>query len=165
MALRGASNPQVIINAQTKGLWTAAQREDATRLLQQVLASPVAARARIAPERFAEEPFVLHYQGCLLEGMIDLAFSEKEAWVLVDFKTAQVRETEVTAQAAVYRPQLYLCALALERLTGRPVAEILLLFVRTQQEVRWTWGERERTETEEFVMKISKGKDKVEDHP
>jgi ATP-dependent exoDNAse (exonuclease V) beta subunit len=133
------------------GLWTAAEREEAERLVQNALASPVLVRAQAATERFAEAPFVLHHQGRLLEGVIDLAFIENRTWVVVDFKTDKVTAAEATLRAVTYRPQLCLYALALERLTGRTVAELVLLFVRPQKEVTFPWGDSERALAEAML--------------
>jgi ATP-dependent exoDNAse (exonuclease V) beta subunit len=60
--------------------------------------------------------------GVLLEGVIDLAFEEDGAWVVVDFKTDDAAEANV----AVYRRQLALYAAAVARATGQPVAGVLV---------------------------------------
>ena len=60
--------------------------------------------------------------GVLLEGVIDLAFEESEAWVVVDFKTDDVAE----GNAALYRRQLALYGSAISRATGRPVQGVLV---------------------------------------
>jgi len=154
-ALRGVSGNAVasLLSSQVSGLWTAAEREEAERLMRNALASPVLARARAATERFAEVPFVLHHGDRLLEGAIDLAFLENGAWVIVDFKTDAVAGAEVTTRAAVYRPQLCLYALALEQLTGRAITDLVLLFVRPQQIVTWAWGDSERALAEAVLTR------------
>jgi len=127
----------------TSGLWTAAERDGAARLVEDLLAVPVLTRARAATERFAELPFVLHYQGRLLEGVIDLAFVEEGAWIIVNCETDTVTTAEAERRADAYRSQLCLSALALEQLTDRPVKDLVLLFVRSQQAVTFTWSENE----------------------
>jgi ATP-dependent exoDNAse (exonuclease V) beta subunit len=131
------------------------EREEAERLVHNILASPVMSRARIARERFAELPFVLHTGGRVLEGVIDLAFVEDENWVIVDFKTDAVDTADVEARALQYRPQLDLYALALERLTARSVKEMLVLFARSQQSVCFAWDDRARTRAEALWQKES----------
>jgi len=133
-----------LLSSQVSGLWTTAEREEVERLVQNALASPVLARVQTVTECFAEVPFILHYGDRLLEGAIDLAFLENGAWVIVDFKTDAVAGAEAAVRAAVYRPQLCLYALALEQLTGCTVTDLVLLFVRSQQTVTWTWGDSER---------------------
>lgn len=127
------------------GLWNQTEQEEAKRLLETALTAPVMARAQGAREHFSELPFVLHHEGRLLEGVIDLAFVEEEAWVVVDFKTDAVTETEaIEARASRYWPQLSLYALALEQLSGRPVKELILLFVRSQRELHRPWHDQQR---------------------
>jgi ATP-dependent exoDNAse (exonuclease V) beta subunit len=134
------------------GLWNAAEREEAQRLVENALASSVVARAKAATERFSELSFALHSEGRLLEGVIDLAFVEDGAWVVVDCKTdAVVGREEMAERALVYQPQLYLYALALEQLTSRPVKDLVLLFVRSRQEVSCPWGDGERASTETLL--------------
>ena len=134
------------------GLWNAVEREEAQRLVENALASSVIARARAATERFSELSFALHFERRLLEGVIDLAFVEDGAWVVVDCKTDVVGDREEMAERVlVYRPQLYLYALALEQLTSRPVKDLVLLFVRSRQEVNCPWGDGERAYAETLL--------------
>jgi hypothetical protein len=139
------------IASAVSGLWNANEREEAKCLVENAFASSVLARAQAAPERFSELPFVSHHEEQLVEGVIDLAFVENEAWVIVDYKTDAVAGAEVEARAVVYKPQLALYALALERLTGRPVKELVLLFVRSRQEVRFAWSDDERAYAERIL--------------
>jgi ATP-dependent exoDNAse (exonuclease V) beta subunit len=127
------------------GLWNSAEQEEAKRLLESAMTSPVIVRAQGAREHFSELPFVLHYEERLLEGVIDLAFVEEEKWIVVDFKTDAVAEVEaIEARASRYWPQLSLYALALEHLSGRSVKELILLFVRSQRELHRPWNDQQR---------------------
>ena len=60
----------------------------------------------------------------LVQGTIDCCFEEDGCWVLLDYKTD--RSTDAEALSQRYRSQLRLYALALERITGMRVKEILL---------------------------------------
>ena len=62
--------------------------------------------------------------GSLLQGVIDCAFQEDGAWVLVDYKTDRILDEEAFVQR--YRLQLEWYARALERITGIPVKERVL---------------------------------------
>jgi ATP-dependent exoDNAse (exonuclease V) beta subunit len=94
------------------------------------LASPLAARARRAgPSLRVEEPLCLDGANGLLDGRLDLAFLEDSVWIVVDLKSDRVEAGEVEARSARYRPQAALYATALERVTGRPVAEVHLYFL------------------------------------
>lgn len=60
----------------------------------------------------------------LLQGIIDCAFLEKDAWVLVDYKTDHIESEE--AFVTRHERQLNWYGLALERITGKPVREMWL---------------------------------------
>jgi ATP-dependent helicase/nuclease subunit A len=60
--------------------------------------------------------------GRLMEGIIDLAFVEDGAWVIVDFKT----DADVSRAREQYQRQLQWYASALTRLTGLPARAYLL---------------------------------------
>ncbi len=59
--------------------------------------------------------------GTLLQGVIDCAFLEDGAWVLVDYKTDRIEDEDAFIQR--YRLQIDWYARALERITGLPVKE------------------------------------------
>ena len=72
----------------------------------------------------------------VVQGVADLAvLLPQEIW-LVDFKTDDVRPTELPARVQLYAPQLKLYALALEKIFSRPVTRRWLHFLaarRTEQ--------------------------------
>jgi ATP-dependent exoDNAse (exonuclease V) beta subunit len=59
--------------------------------------------------------------GTLIEGVLDLAFEERGATVVVDFKT----DHELAAGEARYRAQLQQYVNAVARVTARPASGIL----------------------------------------
>ncbi len=59
--------------------------------------------------------------GTLLQGVIDCAFEEEGAWVLVDYKTDRITDEEAFTQR--YALQIEWYARALERISGKPVKE------------------------------------------
>jgi ATP-dependent helicase/nuclease subunit A len=60
----------------------------------------------------------------IVQGVIDCCFVENGAWILLDYKTDRADDPEQVAGR--YRRQLDTYALALERITGMPVAETWL---------------------------------------
>jgi ATP-dependent helicase/nuclease subunit A len=87
------------------------------------LAHPLLDRARAAERRHREYPVMLQAGGGrLMEGIIDLAFVENGAWVIVDFKT----DADMSAVRNQYNRQLQWYASALSRLTGLPARAYLL---------------------------------------
>ena len=124
--------------------------------VHKVLTSPLLSRARAAQECFADLPFSLHYQApphtdMVLNGVIDLAFLENKAWVIIDLKTDALRDGQVEVQAARYRPGLYVYALALEQLTVYPVKDLVILFARSATDVHFAWDEHARADAQALL--------------
>jgi ATP-dependent exoDNAse (exonuclease V) beta subunit len=91
--------------------------------VEAALADPLLDRARAAERRHREYPVMLRVDGGrLMEGIIDLAFVENGAWVIVDFKT----DADMSAVRNQYDRQLQWYASALSRLTGLPARAYLL---------------------------------------
>ena len=64
---------------------------------------------------------LLMEEGSLLQGVIDCAFMDDGAWVLVDYKTDRIEDEEAFIQR--YQLQIDWYTKALERITGTPVKE------------------------------------------
>ena len=143
----GASSPIVSFSE----LWRPDEKKELERLVAVTLTSPLMVRAQKAETRFAETPFSFHRSGRLIEGVIDFAFIENGAWVIVDFKTDKTPVSGIETRAAAYRSQLSVYSLALERLTRLPVAELAVLFVRSQQTISWAWDNEARQLAESFI--------------
>ncbi|MGH7500590.1 MAG: UvrD-helicase domain-containing protein [Longimicrobiales bacterium] len=73
----------------------------------------------------------------IIEGVVDLAFRENGAWVLVDYKTDLEGEAMDAARKARYRAQVDLYAACWSRITGEPVIERILLFIADGATLRW----------------------------
>ena len=77
-------------------------------------------------------PEMVDGEELFLQGIIDTAFLEEEAWVLVDYKTDRLEEAELIER---YRIQLMLYKEALERLTPYPVKEVYIYSFRLEQAI------------------------------
>ena len=99
----------------------------ATAVARRVLAHDLLARARAADARRAcrrETPVTCTLpDGTLVEGIVDLAFEERDAWTIIDYKTD--REL-VAAGEDGYRRQVALYASSIARATGRPASAVLV---------------------------------------
>jgi ATP-dependent exoDNAse (exonuclease V) beta subunit len=126
-------------------------QKEVGRVGRNIPPSTVLARAQVAATCLFDTPFILRHKHHLVEGVIDLAFLEQEAWVLVQVKVDGVSAPEQEAQAQTPQPQLLLAAFALERLTGRQVKDLVLFFTHSQHEVTMAWGDQERTLAESLV--------------
>jgi ATP-dependent exoDNAse (exonuclease V) beta subunit len=60
--------------------------------------------------------------GTQVEGVLDLAFLEKDEWTVVDFKTDRELEKELER----YKRQVVLYALSIKRATGQACAGVLM---------------------------------------
>ena len=74
----------------------------------------------------------------LLQGVVDLFFVENGRITVVDYKTDRVTAAEAPRRAEHYRPQLEAYAGALHRITGLPVEQSVLWFLRPAVEVPLT---------------------------
>lgn len=77
-------------------------------------------------------PEMLDGEDLFLQGIIDTAFLEEGAWVLVDYKTDRLDEEALVKR---YRIQLMLYKEALERLTPYPVKEVYIYSFRLERAI------------------------------
>ncbi len=104
------------------------------------LRTPLYKRIKASPRVLREQSFNLQvdahsvgFEGTgkmLVQGILDLAFLEDGQWVLVDYKTDRVSEQTVEKTAQGYAVQLDLYARALTDISGIPVKERYLYFMR-----------------------------------
>jgi ATP-dependent helicase/nuclease subunit A len=96
------------------------EADAAAAAVEAAWAHPLLERARAAESCHRELPVHLRLEdGRLLEGVLDLAFLERERWIVIDFKSD-------SAQAARYQRQLQWYLYALSKLTGRAAEGHLL---------------------------------------
>ena len=87
------------------------------RKLTDFVKNPVALRMAEADQRgdlFCEKPFVMDYEGVLLQGIIDVFWLEDDNIVLLDYKTDRVKSADELKTR--YETQLHLYADALSRI-------------------------------------------------
>jgi ATP-dependent exoDNAse (exonuclease V) beta subunit len=98
----------------------------AAAAVQSALAHPLVVRAREAAAKGQcrrETPVTLKLaDGTLVEGVLDLAFLEKDGWMVLDFKTDRELEKELEH----YKRQVGLYAAAVSRATGKTASAILM---------------------------------------
>lgn len=85
-----------------------------TESLMFFLENPVALRMAKAAQRdelFCEKPFVMDYEGVLVQGIIDVLWLENGKIVLLDYKTDQVKAAEELVTRYATQLQLYADAL------------------------------------------------------
>jgi ATP-dependent exoDNAse (exonuclease V) beta subunit len=105
----------------------ASESEAASRAVLDALGHPLmkaAATAARQGELRRETPVLLQLDdGQLLEGVVDLAFRDGDAWTVIDFKT----DRELGERVAEYERQVSVYAEAVARATGEPARAVLLV--------------------------------------
>lgn len=105
------------LNRMEPELLTKEQRElISEKKLVAFFQSPIAKRmaeAELRGDLFREKPFVMDYEGALLQGIIDVFWLEKDKIILLDYKTDRVKEEGELVKR--YKTQLDLYADALCR--------------------------------------------------
>jgi ATP-dependent exoDNAse (exonuclease V) beta subunit len=100
-------------------------------LCRGALGAAVVRRAVASGRWWREVPVGAPIGDTVLEGFIDLLFEEEDGLVIVDYKTdALEKDEEMDAAMARYRLQGAAYALALQQASGKPVKEVLFLFLR-----------------------------------
>ena len=72
-----------------------------------------------------------------MEGFIDLLFDD-DGLVIVDYKTDSVGEIDVEKVKADHEIQAGLYALAVHEITGKPIRQVVLLFLQPKAEYVFT---------------------------
>ena len=104
-------------------------------LVRNAIDSEVVKRAVRSGKLWREVPVAVPVGKGVLEGFIDLLFEEDDGLVVVDYKTDYIDAGEREEQAVGrYRLQAGSYALAIQKATGKPVKEIVLLFLQPSSE-------------------------------
>ena len=117
-----------------------AKSVDADALFR-LFASETGRRMRAAPQVRREFPFTLLVRAgelfpgggddeLLLQGVVDCCLEEPGGLVVVDYKTDAVTSERAPVRARRYLPQMEAYSRALTRITGKPVRERILYFLR-----------------------------------
>lgn len=77
-----------------------------------------------------EVPFLIPWDGQIMEGVVDLLYEKDGLLYLADYKTDQVQKKELSRHAENYRHQVRIYAEAARRCLQRDVAGFNLLFLR-----------------------------------
>ena len=80
-----------------------------------------------------EIPFVMPWNGQIMEGVIDLIFEQQGLLYLADYKTDRVNQSDLATAAERYRQQAHIYTAAAQRSLNRNVAGFKLIFLRRGQ--------------------------------
>jgi len=121
--------------ARTLGL-PQATATTAAGLVRRALGTAIMRRAIAAERLFREVPFCTVSPDGIVEGRTDLVFEDGGGLVIVDYKTDALPPGGAEALKERYRGQAEAYARAFSTVTGKPVAEVVLLFLAGPEEVR-----------------------------
>ena len=74
----------------------------------------------------------------MVRGRLDLLVPVGDEFVIVDYKTDRVSGEELEQRTEMYRGQLRLYAEAIQRITGKNVAQTILVFLHPREIRRLT---------------------------
>ena len=119
-----------------------AELSELIALVNGITKSDVWKRAMRAGNALVEVPFAASEpndeMNAVVDGVIDLAFREKDGWIIVDYKTDAVADPAFWQQRTeMYRRQVNLYADYWEKLTGDPVVERVLVLTSVGHELKW----------------------------
>ena len=119
-----------------------AELDELILLVEGMTRSDTWKRAMRSGTALTEVPFAAgdagDQQRGVVDGVIDLAFREKDGWVIVDYKTDAIANPAVWQQRTeMYRRQVNLYAEYWEQLTGESVVERVLVLTSIGHELKW----------------------------
>jgi ATP-dependent helicase/nuclease subunit A len=114
--------------------------DDAVDTVDRVIGSDLWKRVQKSERFLTEVPLSFCGSGddglpTVFRGVIDLVFLEADSWVIVDYKSERVEESEHPALIAYYKPQIDAYAEAWEKIVGQRVGERGLFFTHTSRYV------------------------------
>ena len=110
------------------------REQEIAGLCQTAVESGIVKRAVASGRYWREVPVAVGTGGGSLHGFIDLLFEEADGLVVVDYKTDSVSTEGASEAVQRYRLQGGAYAHALQQLTGRPVREVVFLYLQPSRE-------------------------------
>ncbi|MCH7746311.1 MAG: PD-(D/E)XK nuclease family protein, partial [Chloroflexi bacterium] len=110
------------------------RQAEIARLARNAIGSDVVRRAVSSGRFWREVPVAVPMGDGVLEGFIDLLFEEDGSLVVVDYKTDSLDAEETADAVSRYSLQAGSYALAVQKATGKPVKEVVFLFLRSRRE-------------------------------
>ena len=111
------------------------RQEEIARLAKVAVQSDIVRRAVASQRIWREVPVAAPVGDGSLHGFIDLLFEEEDGLVVVDYKTDAVTEAQLPEVMDRYRLQGGAYAHAIGEITGKPVREVVFLYLQPKREV------------------------------
>lgn len=110
------------------------RESEVARLAQVAVQSDIVRRAVASQRIWREVPVAAPVGGGSLHGFIDLLFEEEDGLVVVDYKTDAVTDAQFPEIMQHYRLQGGAYSHAIAQITGRPVKEMVFLYLQPNRE-------------------------------
>ena len=110
------------------------REKEVAGLIRVAVESDIVHRAVASGRVWREVPVAAPAGDGILHGFIDLLFEEDDGLVIVDYKTDAVSASETPEAVLRYRLQGGAYAHALQKITGKPVKEIVFLYLHPRRE-------------------------------
>ncbi len=108
---------------------------EVSRLVEVAVQSDIVRRAVASKRIWREVPVAAPVGDGSLHGFIDLLFEEEDGLVVVDYKTDAVTEAQLPEVIDRYRLQGGAYARAISQITGKPVRQVVFLYLQPKSEV------------------------------
>ncbi len=123
-----------------------------TALLKNLTSLPIFERMKTAQKIYKEYPFYYKWGSFMIEGIVDLIFQDAQGkWVILDYKTNNIKASEVQKYGKYYEFQTNTYAWILSELLY-PIDEVILLFLRPQVCYEQSWS----SQKEEMIQQKMK---------
>ena len=130
------------------------REEEIARLAHVAVGSEIVRRAVASSRIWREVPVAAPVANGSLHGFIDLLFEEPGGLVVVDYKTDAVSEEQLPEIMQRYRLQGGAYAHAISRITGKPVKEVVFLYLQPKSEVVLTNLQSAMLDAEDAARKL-----------
>jgi ATP-dependent helicase/nuclease subunit A len=128
---------------------------DAQQLIQRLATSPRARQLAAATALHREVEFLFAWRPHgYLHGFIDCLYQDRqEGWHLIDYKTNDVSKAQIAQVALNYELQMYVYAMATEKVLGIPPVELAVHFLRLGIEHTFAWNDAVRSRAIDLINK------------
>lgn len=103
-----------------------------------------------------EENFFIEFENVLIEGTIDLICNLGGKRTVIDYKTDEIRQSDIEARVEHYKPQLMSYAKAVKSITGEYPERTLIYFTKTNEFKEISVSDESILEVENHLLSLLK---------
>lgn len=104
--------------------------ENIRGFVKNFMQDPIFSEIKSAVEIHKELPITFKHNGYIIEGVIDLLYKKKDGnWVILDYKTDNIKKEEIPGYAKNYEIQLSIYALGINKILGINPEKLVIFFL------------------------------------